>query len=210
MRLADYLETRCKKAGVSIRTGAEVTPDSLAADAPDAVVLATGARPAPPQIPGIDQGHVMTFTELMRGDRKPGKRIVILGGRGIGIAVAQYLLHEGGHEITMVEEAKKVGRDVNPSYIWRYKKKLKEGSVEVLTLSRPTAISDSGVTVAGPDGAEVVVAADTVVIAAVDSENELEAALKERFAEVHTIGDAAKVRRAHNATMDGHKIGLEV
>ena len=28
--------------------------------------------------------------------------------------------------------------------------------------------------------------------------------------EVHTIGDAAKVRRAHNATMDGHKIGLEV
>ncbi len=210
MRLANYLENRCRKAGVTIRTGTEISPERLAADAPDAVVLATGARPDRPEIPGIDRKNLITVKQLMLGEAEPGERVVILGGKGSGIAAAQHLLQKGGHRIAMVEDAKKVGRDVNPSYIWRYVKKLKEGNVQVLTQSRPAAITDEGVKVIGPDGAETLLPADTVVLATAAPLNEMEAALKERFSEVHTIGDALKPRRAHNATMDGHKAGLAI
>ena len=210
MRLVNYLETRCDKAGVSVRTGKELKPEALAKDSPDAVVLATGVRPDLPGIPGIDRDNVVTFKQLMSGGIEPGERVVILGGKGIGIAVAQYLLHKGGHRVAIVESAKKVGRDVNPSYIWRYVKKLKQGDVQVLSKSKPAEITDEGVKVIGPEGLETVVPADTVVVTYVAPANEMEAALKEVVGEVHVVGDAAMPRRVHNATMDGHKVGLIV
>jgi 2,4-dienoyl-CoA reductase (NADPH2) len=109
----------------------------------------------------------------------------------------------------MVESAKKVGRDVNPSYVWRYVKKLKQGGVEVHAKSKPTAVTGDGVVVETPEG-EVTLAADTIVLAYAAPENTLQAALEKRFDTVHVVGDAAAVRRAHNATMDGYKAGLRV
>ena len=76
--------------------------------------------------------------------------------------------------------------------------------------SKAIAINSDGVTVMGPDGSQTVLPAETVVVASVTACNDLEEALKERFEEVHVIGDASRPRRAHNATMDGHKIGLKV
>ncbi|MHC4858755.1 MAG: FAD-dependent oxidoreductase, partial [Planctomycetota bacterium] len=210
MRLVEYLETRCQKAGVSVRTGTAATVDTVAADAPDAVVLAAGVKPALPDIPGIDRENVVTVREVMHGEKAAGERVVILGGKGIGIALAQFLLATGDHKIAMVVAEKKVGRDVNPSYIWRYVKKLKEGDVHIYAKAKATAITDEGVTVVGPDSEETVAPADTVILASVAARNELQAGLEEKFDEVHVIGDAANPRRAHNATMDGYKVGLQV
>ncbi len=210
MRLVDHLETRCKKAGVAFRCGMDATAEVVAADEPDVVVLAAGARTAPPDIPGMDGDQVVNVRQLMRGEVTAGKRVVILGGRGTGIAVAQFLLAEGGHEITMVEAAKKVGRDVNPSYVWRYVKKLKQGNVQIFAKSKPAGITGEGVEIVGPDGETTVVPADTIVLAMIQPENALEEALKGVCDEIHVIGDAAAVRRAHNATMDGYKIGLQI
>ena len=42
------------------------------------------------------------------------------------------------------------------------------------------------------------------------SVNDLEEFLKKRFSEVHVIGDALRVRRVHNATMDGYKVGMKI
>jgi pyruvate/2-oxoglutarate dehydrogenase complex dihydrolipoamide dehydrogenase (E3) component len=211
MRFVDFLETRCNKAGVKIEVGAEATPESVGESAPDAVVLATGATTAMPQIPGIDGDRVATVKQVMQGEIKAGENVVILGGRGTAIAAAQFLLHEGGHKIAMVEGAKKIGRDVNPSYIWRYVKKLKQGDVQVLTRCKPLSIGDDGVKIQDADGNELTLAADTVIVAVTAPANEMEAALKEKFGDrLHVIGDAAMPRRVHNATMDGHKVGLQL
>jgi 2,4-dienoyl-CoA reductase (NADPH2) len=209
MRLADYLETRGKKAGVTFRCGTDADLDTIAAESPDVVVLASGARMDVPDIPGIDAENVISVRELMRGEKEAGEKVVILGGRGTGIAAAQFLLDKGGRSLAMVESAKKVGRDVNPSYVWRYVKKLKQGGVEVHAKSKPTAVTGDGVVVETPEG-EVTLAADTIVLAYAAPENTLQAALEKRFDTVHVVGDAAAVRRAHNATMDGYKAGLRV
>ncbi|MCU0726919.1 MAG: FAD-dependent oxidoreductase, partial [Planctomycetes bacterium] len=209
-RLSNYYESRCRKAGVKIRTAVAADEKAVAAEAPDAVVVATGVRWEVPPIPGIDRENVVTVKALMQGEAPAGKRVVILGGKGVGIAAAQFLLHRGGHEISIVEDQEKVGRDVNASYVWRYVKKLKEGKVRLFTSSTTKAITDAGVVVAGPDGAETVVPADTVVVATPQPETSLVAALAGRFPKVLTVGDVARVRRVHNATMDGYKAGLEV
>ena len=207
-RLSDNLEVQCRKSGVDIRLGEEATPETVGK--PDVAVVAAGAEPVPPKIPGVDRENVITFVEAMGETKTVGEHVAIIGASGIGIAVAQFLLHRGGHEITMVDTVKKIGRDVNPSYIWRYKKKLKEGNVSVLLQSSVKEITDSGLLVVAPEGNEVSVAVDTVIVATLRSRKELLAPLKEICDEVIVIGDALQVRRANNAINEAYRKAIEI
>ena len=52
---------------------------------PDVVVAACGARPALPDIPGIDAPHVVQAWELLAGRVGVGRRVAVLGGNAVGL-----------------------------------------------------------------------------------------------------------------------------
>jgi 2,4-dienoyl-CoA reductase (NADPH2) len=110
----------------------------------------------------------------------------------------------------MIETAKKPGRDVNPSYIWRYMKKLKEARVEIFTEVKIEELRDDAVVLKNPEGKSVTVPADTIIMAQMKSNNELEAKLKGKCGKLIVIGDALKPRRCNNALHDGYEAGMEV
>ncbi len=111
----------------------------------------------------------------------------------------------------MVEEQKKLGRDVNPSYIWRYVKKLKEGNVNVYKSSKVVEINNEDAIIIGPEGEKVTIVSDTIILSSpLHPRNELAEHLEYAVGELYTIGDAIKPRRAHNATMDGYRTGLKI
>ncbi len=100
---------------------------------------------------------------------------------------------------------------MNPSYIWRYVKKLKEAKVNIFTSSKVREIRDEGVVILDPEGKEVTIPADTVILGGpLQARKELAEPLEFACDELHIIGDAATPRRAHNAIMDGYRIGLRV
>lgn len=57
----------------------------------DEIVLATGVMPRIPEITGIDHPSVMTYLEVLRQEKTPGKRVAILGAGGIGFDMAIWL-----------------------------------------------------------------------------------------------------------------------
>lgn len=61
-----YLTGRLEKLGVEVKLGTEATSDLVAAEKPDSVVVATGARPLVPSIPGVNRGNVLTAWDLHR------------------------------------------------------------------------------------------------------------------------------------------------
>lgn len=75
-----------------------------------AIVIATGAQPVVPPLPGIDEVDVLTsdtLWEALRGrDRVPG-RMVVLGGGPIGIELAQSFARLGS-QVTVIEMAPRV------------------------------------------------------------------------------------------------------
>jgi NADPH-dependent 2,4-dienoyl-CoA reductase/sulfur reductase-like enzyme/rhodanese-related sulfurtransferase len=113
-----------KAKGIIARTGTEVTAIDRAAKAVtirdvetgqqeeltyDKLVLATGAKPKLPPIPGIDLAGVTTLQSIKDADflrkvRDEGKtrKAVIVGGGLIGIETCE-ALHLAGIEITVVE-----------------------------------------------------------------------------------------------------------
>ncbi len=63
----DWLEGQLRKLPVEIRTGHEATVDSVLAEEPEVVIVATGAEPRRPNIPGADLPHVVTAAEVLAG-----------------------------------------------------------------------------------------------------------------------------------------------
>jgi 2,4-dienoyl-CoA reductase (NADPH2) len=204
MRLVNYLKTRCEKNGARIITGKSVTPELIDREAPDKVILATGALPDRDAFPGGNGENVASCLDVLDGTVKPGKRVVVVGDKGVAISTALYLVNKGGHEVSIVGPAKKFGLDVNPSYIWRYMKKLKEGGVAQYTRHKIKAFTPEGIVAADPEGKEITIRCDTILLADLVPNRQL----RYTKGEVYTIGDAVLARRANAAIHDGYRLAM--
>jgi 2,4-dienoyl-CoA reductase (NADPH2) len=204
MRLVNHLKTRCDKNGARIVTGTTVTPDLIKKEAPDKVVIATGAQPDRNASPGGDGKNVVSCLDVIDGTVTPGKRIVVVGDKGVAISTALFLVDKGGYEVSIVGPAKKFGLDVNPSYIWRYMKKLKEGGVTQYRQHKVKQLRPDGVLAQDADGNDVSISCDTIVLANLVPNRELQY----NKGEVYTIGDAVVTRRANGAIHDGYRLAM--
>ena len=204
MRLVNYLQTRCKKHGARIITNTAVTPELIKKEAPDKVVLATGALPDRSAFPGSDLDNVVSCLDVMDGRVKPGKRVVVVGSKGVAISTALFLVDKGEYQVSIVGSARKFGLDVNPSYIWRYMKKLKEGGVTQYTKNEIKELSPDGVVAQDAEGNEATIACDTIVLANMAPDRELQ----HRNGDVYSVGDVVVTRRANGAIHDGYRLAM--
>ncbi|MEU9073302.1 FAD-dependent oxidoreductase [Kitasatospora sp. NPDC004745] len=91
-----YYRTRLAELAVTLRLGATVTAEQLAAEGFDELVLATGVTPrTPADIPGIDHPSVVGYLDVLRDGAPVGERVAILGAGGIGFDVAEFLTDQG-------------------------------------------------------------------------------------------------------------------
>ncbi|MBI5481164.1 MAG: FAD-dependent oxidoreductase [Deltaproteobacteria bacterium] len=204
MRLVSYLEHQCKKHGARFELNRTVTKEEVKKAAADVVIVATGASPQI-DVKGADLPHVVSCLDVFEEKVKVGKQVAILGDSGAAIATALLLLGRGGHRVALVGKEKKPGQDVNPSYIWRYMKKLKDESAVLVMDCDVQEITDRGVLVRGPGG-EKLVEADTVVVATMKANTDLAHAKKK----IYSVGDAITPRRGSSAIFDGYKLGMRL
>ena len=96
-RLLHYYTTEVQKVGLEVRTGTTVTLETLKADAPDVVILATGGEAIIPDIPGIDGDNVITAIDaIVRWDElEVGERVMVLGAGLVGYEVAWFAAQQG-------------------------------------------------------------------------------------------------------------------
>jgi 2,4-dienoyl-CoA reductase (NADPH2) len=206
-RMVNYLKTQCDKQGARIILSTAVTKELLQEEKADSVIIATGATPDK-SIPGSDRKHVVSLFDVLEGKVKLGETVVIVGGSGAAISTALYIIDKGKHAVSIIDKPKKFGTDVNPSYVWRYMKKLKEENVAQVTQSVVKEIRDKEVVVEGPDKKETTIPADTVVLANLIPNKEI--GYGKYAKEVYMIGDSVLVRRGTAAIRDGYKMGMRV
>ncbi len=207
--MIEYHKAMCEKAGVNFHLGTKVTPELIDEELPDAVVLAAGAEFIKGDVKGFDGPNVMCATDILQDKAKVGDKVVVWGGKKPGIGVALYLA-ENGKKVTLISRERKVGKDVNPSYIWRYIKKLNEKRVTTYKECDLEEITDKGVIVKNHYGTRIPVQADTVIYAERTPRQELKDTVKEQNIELHLIGDALVPRSLSNALHDGYRTGIRL
>jgi 2,4-dienoyl-CoA reductase (NADPH2) len=204
LRPIRYLEGECRKAGVEIGLGQECAPEMLRDRHLDVMTVATGARfKTLPAIPSL------TPEQIISQGKKPGEAVLIVGGDGVGLAVAVYLLHHGAYRITLVEESGKLGRDVSPFYLWRFLKLFRERGVTLLTRAQIAKGPGKTCSISSPKG-EKMIEVDDVVVALRQARDDARAVFADCAPEVYVIGDARRPRRLHNAIHEGYRSGMRI
>jgi NADPH-dependent 2,4-dienoyl-CoA reductase/sulfur reductase-like enzyme len=146
LRFRDHQSRRLAELGVDIHLGTDVTPEVVAAEAPDVVVVAIGAEPIVPPIPGIGAANVHDAQQFLRGDIHvgAGDRIVVIGGSATGCETAEHLIGTGAH-VTIVEMRSSIGHGIEAITRRHLVRHLKKSGVEVLTSAKVIMIEDDHV-----------------------------------------------------------------
>lgn len=208
--LLDWFSDELCRSGVDIRLGEKVTPEDIAGMNPDAVIVAVGAVPALPPIPGIEREGVVHAWEVLQ-DRVPvGDRVLVIGGGATGLETAEYLA-ERGRRVTVVEMLDSFAADMGGTVAFHLRWRLKKLGVELVRNTRVQAITDRGVRVWHRGGEEMWDRFDTIVIAlGVKPRDERWESLRGRVAELYVIGDAAGPGRGADAIRQGTEVGRRV
>lgn len=197
--------------GVPIHLGTEVTEEIIKEEQPDSIILATGAKPMTPPIPGIDLPNVCTAESILYGktDIKDGP-IVVCGGGEVGCETGQYL-SEKNPDVTIVEMLPEILRDMAQMTKPTLLKMMKENGVRVHTSYKVKEIREDGVICEDKDGNEEFLPAVQVVSAfGYRAYNPLEELARKYCSDVHVIGCAVKAGNALTATKEGYEAGLSV
>jgi 2,4-dienoyl-CoA reductase-like NADH-dependent reductase (Old Yellow Enzyme family)/thioredoxin reductase len=97
--LATSLAGAATRAGAELRFGCEATVAAVLAERPDTVVLATGAEPGIPPIPGIATGPAVGAFDVLRRPAGPVRRALVVGGGMLGVGIAHVLAERGAHVV---------------------------------------------------------------------------------------------------------------
>jgi pyruvate/2-oxoglutarate dehydrogenase complex dihydrolipoamide dehydrogenase (E3) component len=103
----NYLLRQIKKSKVNVYLNTEATPQMIEREGYDAAIIAIGAEPAVPPIPGVDGKNVVYVNDVFGKEDTLAEEVVIVGG---GIAGAETGLHlaQKGHKVTILEKQKEL------------------------------------------------------------------------------------------------------
>lgn len=137
----DYQARELARVGVEIHTGVDVDEATVTEEAPDVVVVATGAEPLVPPIPGISGPNVIDAQEILYGrvEVRPGERIAVVGGSATGCETAEWLVAAGAR-VTIVEMLPTVGQGIEQITRRHLLAELRRQGVEILTGTKVTMI----------------------------------------------------------------------
>ena len=103
--LADYLHyltVQANKCGARILLNTEATREMLEKENYDAVIVAIGAEPVIPKLPGADLPHVVWAPEADAGEKPCGQKVVVVGAGAIGLESA-IDMQRAGKDVTVIE-----------------------------------------------------------------------------------------------------------
>ncbi len=205
-----FLSREVARHGVTVRLGTAADPDRVQGEAPDAVVLATGARPVlPSDLPGAP-GGLVHVDDVAAGRAAVGERVLVVDRdghlRGAGVAD---LLAGQGRRVRIATEALYVGHNIDMKTLYPLQRRLRAQGVELLASTRFVGW-DAG----RPLVADVFTGAcrtlsdvDTVVWAEPGgAADELAAPLAAAGLEVHAVGDCVAPRRVEHAVHEAHAV----
>jgi 2,4-dienoyl-CoA reductase-like NADH-dependent reductase (Old Yellow Enzyme family)/thioredoxin reductase len=201
----DYLETQLEKLGVTVVLNTEVDLNLVREEKADAVIVATGAEPLIPNIPGATSKKVVHAWDVLRGKSVPeNKRVLILGGGTVGCETAEFLA-ERGNEVTIVEMLSRAAIDMERLNRRGLLDRLAELEVKILVGKNVTDISDDGaaVTDVRTGAAERLSAEQVVVALGAKPVSQLAEVLDVEVPELYVIGDCAGPRMVIDAVYEG-------
>lgn len=207
-RLKDVLIHRVENRNIKVLLNTTVTAENIASFDAEEVILALGAEPVQPKIPGIE--NALQALDVYRPGHTVGKRVVMVGGGLVGCETGLDLAH-AGHEVTILEMGEKPAPDAYPMHRVGLMDEM-EKLLRVVCSARVTAITPEGVTAVDQEGNQLSFPADTVVYALgmKARREDAEALQAAAGVPVHEIGDCVRAAKVYEAIREGFTVAKKL
>ncbi|HWE54816.1 MAG TPA: mycofactocin system FadH/OYE family oxidoreductase 2 [Acidimicrobiales bacterium] len=203
---------------IDVRLSTEATSELISGLAPDAVVVATGARPIRPWWAGSaeDFPTVVDVRDVLDGRVHPEGRVVVFDELGFHQATSVAdLLADRGCAVEVITSGMVVGQDLGITLdmeTWNVRAHAKGVTQSTDVVPMSVSGTESGIVLGlqhHPTGTDRAIPCDWVVVAGHQAADD---ALYRELqgcgvaAPIHRIGDCLAPRRAHSAIIEGHRV----
>jgi 2,4-dienoyl-CoA reductase-like NADH-dependent reductase (Old Yellow Enzyme family)/thioredoxin reductase len=210
--LIDHLLRQVQQREIEVRFGANVTEDTIIEGNPDSVIIATGAVPLIPEIPGIEQPFVTTSWDILEGKNRITDKIVLVAGGGtVGCETSLYLAPKN-KKVFVVEMLDNLALDMEPINRMDLLSRVEASGIEVILKRKIHRIDPGRVVLLEQETmAEEEVRADAVVLAlGAVAETGLAEKIEDKVDSVYSVGDCAKPRKIIDAIYEGFRAALTI
>jgi pyruvate/2-oxoglutarate dehydrogenase complex dihydrolipoamide dehydrogenase (E3) component len=209
--LNQYLATQLVKLRVDIRLNTQASADAVRSLKPDVVILATGAEPSVPDIPGLTgglaKGTVVQAIDVLAGEAEVGERVVVLGGALVGCETAEILAAKG-KKVTVTRRGPDMATGLSFPLRQALLGRLSAMGVVLRPSVRYEALRNGGLVITNADGRTETIPADTIVLAAGSKPRiELFKLLEVQVPEIRRVGDCVEARGIREAIHEGSRVG---
>jgi 2,4-dienoyl-CoA reductase-like NADH-dependent reductase (Old Yellow Enzyme family)/NADPH-dependent 2,4-dienoyl-CoA reductase/sulfur reductase-like enzyme len=211
-RYLDWMVKKTHQAPVEVKLSTEATADSIRAARPDVLILAVGAEPLVPDIPGAKQPKAVWAGDVVTDRVKTGETIVVAGAGLTGCETALYLAQQG-KKVTVIDmigelEIAQDAADVNRTALMEL---LAQHGVEFKTEVKLEEITDKGALVIDKKWSRYEIPADTVVLSlGFQARRKTVQTLKGLAREVYVVGDCQNPRNLKEAIHDAFNVAVEI
>lgn len=200
--------------GVKVVMTTRVTAELIERQAPDAVIVATGAVPYLPPIKGEEEGHVVNAWQVLKNEVQVGTSVLVADWRcdWIGLGLAEKLRRKGCR-VRLAVNGNMAGQTIQQFVRDPWIAELHRLGVEIITYARLYGVDSNTAYLQHTTSGEPIIYedVDTVVLAlGHQSVTELEQALTDFTGEVFVIGDCLAPRTVEEAILEGLKAGTSI
>ncbi|MDO4315934.1 MAG: NAD(P)/FAD-dependent oxidoreductase [Oscillospiraceae bacterium] len=203
-RLKETMRTQLAKLDVDVRLGVEATPELVQALDPAGVIIACGAEPVVPPLPGIGLPHVCTAESVLLGQSAPSGKVAVIGSGLTGLETSEVLLSRG-LSLSIVEMADTLGPGIFGAILNDELSRITPHEPAIYTGHKLVSIEERSITLERVgDGSRVTVDADSVVLAlGVRPRTGVVKAFQAAFPQLTAVGDARQGGRIATAIRQG-------
>jgi 2,4-dienoyl-CoA reductase-like NADH-dependent reductase (Old Yellow Enzyme family)/thioredoxin reductase len=210
--VAAYFLAELERLGVEIRLNTPLSP-ALAADiAPHAVLVASGANPKLPVVPGLfDSGlQLATVLDVLAGDAVPGPRVVVLGSDQAAMVTADFLAGDGRREVVVLG-GDHFAPELAPNDRTSLRRRLQEAGVRLYKRAFIREFLTDGLVFDHEAGRETLAGFRDLVIAEGFRPERGPAEMLRRLGfETHILGDAKAPRTLLETTAEADELGRSI
>ncbi|NMB34889.1 MAG: FAD-dependent oxidoreductase [Firmicutes bacterium] len=198
-----YLRHQMEELEVDVQLNVEANAQVVKYTRPEVVILATGATPFIPDLPGLNGNSVYTANRVLVDGLPRAGRAIIVGGGLVGCETALHLAGPG-NKITVVEALDQVAEDINSVSQFALLEELEKAGIEIRTGLKFEEYNAGKAICRNSQGEVEKLGTDFLVLAlGSTSERHLIRELCEHFPFVMEAGDCISPRKIGNAVHEG-------
>lgn len=211
-RYLEWMIRQTLQAPVAVKLATEATVASIQDAKPDALIVAIGADPHIPDIPGIQKPHVVWAGDVDMERASTGKTVVVAGAGLTGCETALHLAQKG-KEVTVIDAINESGIAKDTTFVVRIAllELLQQEGVAFKTEVKLEEITDKGSILTDNKGNRFEIPADSVVLSlGFKPRSEAVKAFQALACDVFVIGDCSKPRNLMGAIHDAFTVAAEL